>query len=118
MKYFIYLALAICLEVFGSTMLKLSEGFTVLYPSIGVVLGFLLSFVFLGLSLNGLPLSTAYAIWAGLGTAFTALIGIIVFHEAVDLVKIIALLLIIVGVVMLNNAKGDEAKKQVESAIN
>lgn len=46
MKYFIYLALAICLEVFGSTMLKLSEGFTVLYPSIGVVLGFLLSFVF------------------------------------------------------------------------
>ncbi len=118
MKYYIYLALAICLEVFGSTMLKMSEGFTVLLPSIGVALGFLLSFVFLGLSLHGLALSTAYAIWAGLGTAFTAVTGIILFQEAVDTVKIIALLLIIVGVVMLNKGKGDETKKQVENAIN
>lgn len=118
MKHYIYLALAICLEVFGSTMLKLSEGFTVLNPSIGVVLGFILSFIFLGLSLNGLALSTAYAIWAGLGTAFIAVTGVILFQEAVDTIKVIALLLIIVGVVMLNAAQDDETKKKMESTVN
>lgn len=111
MKYFIYLALAISSEVFGSTMLKLSAGFTVLYPSIGVVVGFLISFLFLGMSLNGLPLSKAYAIWAGLGTAFTAVIGIIVFHETVDILKVFALLLIIVGVVLLNGSQKENAKE-------
>lgn len=114
MKYFIYLGFAICFEVFGSTMLKLSEGFTVIWPSIGVVVGFLISFICLGLSLNGLALSNAYAIWAGLGTAFTAIVGVVVFHEQMSMVKVLALLFIVVGVVLLNNSQGKVEGKQVQ----
>lgn len=113
MKCSLYLLLAIVFEVFGTTMLKLSEGFTILLPSLGVVLGFLLSFAFLGLSLKGLPLSNAYAIWAGLGTALTATVGVIVFNEGIALLKIIALLFIIVGVVILNKSRDDDAEVQV-----
>ena len=113
MKYFIYLGLAICFEVFGSTMLKMSEGFSLIWPSIGVIVGFLISFICLGLSLNGLALSNAYAIWAGLGTAFTALVGVVVFQEQIGIVKVVALLFIVVGVVLLNKSQGKVEGKQV-----
>lgn len=114
MKYFIYLGLAICFEVFGSTMLKMSEGFSLIWPSLGVIIGFLISFTCLGLSLNGLALSNAYAVWAGLGTAFTALVGIIIFGEKIGIVKVLALLFIVVGVVLLNKSQGKVERKQVQ----
>lgn len=104
------LTLAILFEVFGTTMLKLSEGFTVLFPSLGVVIGFLASFIFLGLSLKGLPLSTAYAIWAGLGTALIATVGVLFFNEGIAVLKVLALLLIIAGVVILNQSRDDETE--------
>lgn len=104
------LTLAILFEVFGTTMLKLSEGFTVLFPSLGVVIGFLASFIFLGLSLKGLPLSTAYAIWAGLGTALTATVGVLFFNEGIAVLKVLALLLIIAGVVILNQSRDEETE--------
>jgi len=109
MKGYMFLSLAIITEVFGTTMLKLSEGFTVILPGVGVVIAFGFSFYFLGLALHELPLSTAYAIWAGAGTALTAIVGIIVFSESVSILKAIALLLIIGGVVLLNKAKSDQA---------
>lgn len=104
-RSFLFLGLAIICEVFGTTMLKLSEGFTLLYPSLGVAIGFLTSFTFLGLSLKGIPLSTAYAIWSGLGTAFTAVIGVVIFAEHLSFLKVLALSFIIAGVVILNKAK-------------
>ena len=113
MKYSIYLGIAVIFEVFGTAMLKLSKGFTVLYPSLGVVAGLLLSFVYLGLSLRGLPLSTTYAIWGGLGTAYTAAIGVIVFNESVAFLKVLALFFIIAGVVILNKSKEERPVKQV-----
>lgn len=113
MKSAFFLAFAILFEVFGSTMLKLSNGFTVLLPSIGVAVGFLTSFTFLGLALKEIALSTAYAIWSGLGTALTACIGIFMFREEISLLKVIALLFIIAGVVILNQSKdGAESQKQ------
>lgn len=105
MRYFLYLGLAILSEVFGSSMLKLSNGFTALYPSLGVIVGFLASFVFMGLSLKSLPLSSVYAIWAGLGTALTAATGVVLFKEDLGFLKILALLFIILGVVVLNKSK-------------
>lgn len=115
MKYYVYLALAIVFEVFGTTMLKVSEGFTVLYPSLGVAAGFLISFVFLGFSLKGMPLSNAYAIWAGVGTAFTAIIGIVVFNEPIVFLKTVALLFVIVGVFILNKSRHYESEEQLPS---
>jgi len=111
-KNYIYLALAIVFEVFGSTMLKLSKGFTVFYPSVGVVVGFLVSFIFLGISLKGIPLSFAYAIWAGLGMALTAGVGVVLFKEEMSFLKTLALLLIIGGVVILNKSQSQSEKKE------
>jgi len=105
MKGSLFLAAAIILEVFGSAMLKISEGFTVVWPSLGVAIGYIASFYYFGLALKYIPLSTAYAVWAGLGTALTALVGILVFHEAISFFKAAAFLTIIAGVVILNKSK-------------
>ncbi|URN95748.1 MAG: multidrug efflux SMR transporter [Candidatus Pristimantibacillus lignocellulolyticus] len=105
-----YLTCAILFEVCGSTMLKYSEGFTILWPSIGVVIGFLTSFTCLGLALKSMSLSTAYAIWSGVGTALTACIGILLFEEQINALKITALLFIIVGVAILNKSNSEQVK--------
>lgn len=104
MKSALYLFFAILFEVCGSTMLNLSNGFTDFLPSLASIISFIASFACLGLALNGIPLSTAYAIWAGLGTALTACIGIIFFGEAIGALKIVALTFIVIGVVVLNKS--------------
>lgn len=105
MKGYLLLGLAIVTEVVGTTFLKVSEGFTLIGPSIVVIVAFVCSFYFLGLALHHLPLSTAYAIWGGLGTALTAVVGVFAFDERVTIIKSIALLLIIGGIVLLNKSR-------------
>jgi small multidrug resistance pump len=97
----LYLMLAILLEVAGTTSMKLSHGFTVLFPSIFIFIFYFFSFVFLTLSLRRLELSTAYAVWSGLGTLLIALIGMLSFHEPMTIIKAFSLGLVIVGVVGL-----------------
>jgi len=70
------LGIAIMAEVFASSMLKVSAGFTRFFPTIGVIVGYVLSFYLLSLALKGIPLSVAYAIWSGIGLVLTALISI------------------------------------------
>ncbi|MDP9741703.1 UNVERIFIED_ORG: multidrug resistance protein EbrA [Bacillus sp. B2I3] len=101
MNPYAFLAIAILSEVFGSSMLKVSNGFKRLFPSIGVVIGMGLAFYCLSLSLITIPLGTAYAIWSGIGTALTALAGVIVYKESFNLKKFLGLVLIIGGVVVL-----------------
>ncbi|MEP9405567.1 multidrug efflux SMR transporter [Peribacillus frigoritolerans] len=101
MNPYAFLAIAILSEVFGSSMLKVSNGFKRLFPSIGVVIGMGLAFYCLSLSLITIPLGTAYAIWSGIGTALTALVGVIVYQESFNLKKFLGLVLIIGGVVVL-----------------
>ena len=96
-----YLMLAILLEVAGTTSMKLSNGFTMLFPSISIFIFYFFSFIFLSLSLRRLELSTAYAAWSGLGTLLIALIGMLSFQEPMTLIKAFSLGLIIVGVVCL-----------------
>ncbi|MFJ5768683.1 DMT family transporter [Psychrobacillus sp. NPDC093180] len=107
MNAYILLAIAIISEVFGSSMLKMTEGFKKVLPSVGVVLGYAIAFYALSLSLKTLPIGTAYAIWAGVGTALTALIGIVLYKEGFNRKKLFGLLLIISGVILLNLATGD-----------
>ncbi|NWJ98439.1 MAG: multidrug efflux SMR transporter [Chloroflexi bacterium] len=106
MDGFIYLALAILFEVAGTTALKLSEGFTKLFPSILMVVLYVVSFGLLSLTLKKMDVGVAYAIWAAVGTALIALIGVIWFNEPLTLLKIAAIGFIIIGVVMLNLAGG------------
>ena len=105
MSGFVYLAFAIIGEIFASTMLKLSNGFKEIMPVLGLALGYGVAFYGLALSLETIPLGVAYAIWSGVGTAFTALIGICLFKEAATRNKFIGIFLIILGVVFLNIAK-------------
>ena len=101
MQTWLLLVAAIAFEVGGTTCLKLSDGFSRLVPSLGVVILYLLSFVFLAAVLKTLDMGVAYAIWAGLGTALVATIGIFVFGEPVSAGRIASIGCIIVGVVGL-----------------
>ncbi|KPN13370.1 multidrug transporter [Bacillus australimaris] len=116
MKGMLYLTGAILTEVFGSTMLKLSQGFTQLLPSIGVLIGFGCAFTFLSLALKTIELSSAYATWSGVGTALTALVGLVLFNETISTKGFIGLALVIFGVIVLNQSKKqkNENKEQLD----
>ncbi|MFE3516523.1 DMT family transporter [Streptomyces sp. NPDC059166] len=96
------LAAAIAAEVAGTTAMKYSEGFTRLWPSLVTVVGYVLAFALLAQTLKTLSIGTAYAIWAGAGTAAVAAIGIIWMGESANLVKLAGIALVIAGVVVLN----------------
>lgn len=100
--HWLFLAGAILCEVFASSMLKLSDGFSKPLPTVGVAVGFIISFYCLSLALKTLPLGTAYAIWAGVGLVLTSLVSIVFFGQKPDLIGIVSIGLILLGVVMLN----------------
>ena len=105
--YSLLLLLAIAFEIAGTTALKASAGFSKPTPTVVMVVCYLLCFALLGLSLKGLDVSVAYAVWSGLGTAAIAIIGFAVFHEEISVLKVACIGLIVVGVVGLNlNASG------------
>jgi multidrug resistance protein EbrA len=97
----VLLSIAIVSEVFGSSMLKASNGFKRLLPSLAVVIGMGLAFFNLSLALKEIPLGTAYAIWSGVGTAITALVGVLAYKEKLNVKKVLGLVLIIGGVALL-----------------
>jgi small multidrug resistance pump len=98
----ILLLAAILLEIGGTTCMKLSQGFTRLVPSVLLFVFYGLSFATMTLAIKRIEVSTAYAIWSGLGTALIATIGILWFEESFGLVKAVSLMLIILGIVGLN----------------
>ena len=102
------LVLAIASEVAGTAGLKASEGFGRLGPSALAVLGYALAFYFLAQSLRYLPLGVAYAIWSGLGTLGSVLLGVLIWKEILGSPHIVGIALIVVGVVLLNVAPSPE----------
>lgn len=106
MSAWLWLIIAILFEVAGTMSLKLSFGLTRLIPSLFVFIFYSISFTTLAFALKRLDLSLTYAIWAGLGTALIAIIGIFYFNEPFSLLKMISILLIIIGVIGLNLAGG------------
>lgn len=104
MQGWLWLSASILLEVAGTTSMKLSEGLTRIVPSVLIFVFYALSFTAFTFALKRVELSIAYAIWAGVGTALIALIGIAFFREPATLLKLFALALIISGVVLLNLA--------------
>lgn len=102
--YWLLLLGAIFFEVAGTTMMKLSDGLTQLLPSLGIFLFYAMSFILMPLSLKGIELSTAYAIWSGVGTTLTCLIGGVYFGDTMNWVKIFAIALVIIGCMLLQVA--------------
>jgi quaternary ammonium compound-resistance protein SugE len=92
-----YLFIAGLLEMAWAIGLKYTEGWTRLGPSILTVIGMIASFYFLSLALRELPVGTAYAVWTGIGAVGTAILGIVIFGESRDLLKILFLMMIIGG---------------------
>ena len=90
------------LEVGFATMLKLSSGFTKLWPSLAFIVFAAGSFSLLSWSLKFLPIGTAYAVWTGIGAAGTAILGMIIFKDPVSIARITAIAFIIFGVILLN----------------
>ena len=103
--FWLFVVCAITLEVIGTISLKFSDGFTKpLFVAVTVV-GYLASFTFLGLALKGLPVSTVYAIWAGVGTALVAIIGMVFLSETANMIKFASIALIVLGVIGLHVAE-------------
>ncbi len=100
----LFLVLAIASEVVGTAGLKASEGFGRLGPSALAVLGYALAFYFLAQSLEYLPLGVAYALWSGLGTLGSVLLGVLIWREVLGPMHVLGIALIVVGVVVLNVA--------------
>lgn len=95
------LLLAGIFEIAWAVGLKYTEGFTRLWPTIGTVAAMTISLGLLGVALRSLPLGTAYAIWTGVGTIGTALLGIALLHESADPIRLACILLIVAGIVGL-----------------
>ena len=88
-------------EIGWATGLKYTEGFTRLWPTVGTALAMIISLMLLGLALRMLPLGTAYAVWTGIGTVGAALLGIVLFQESVDPVRLGCIGLIMAGIIGL-----------------
>lgn len=97
----VFLTIAGLFEVWWAVGLKYSNGFTKFIPSVLTIIGIIASFYFLSLALKSLPLGDAYAIWTGIGTVGTVILGIILFRESIDISRLICILLIIVGIIGL-----------------
>ena len=102
----IFLVIAGGLEVFWSTCMKYSEGFTDLKFSILTVVGMIFSFLFLSQATKSLPLGTAYAVWTGIGALGAVIVGIVLFKEPVTAARIFFVSLLLIGIVALKATSG------------
>ncbi|MDH2331073.1 MULTISPECIES: DMT family transporter [Paenibacillus] len=114
---YLFLAISIVGELIGTSMLKASEGFTRLYPTLFTIVAFVVSFFFISLSLKTLPLNMTYAIWSGVGAVATTLISVLIWKEKINTGSIAGIALIVIGVVVLNlfGAGHGEAKATTEA---
>ena len=102
MHHWVYLSIAIVSEVAATSALKASNGFSRLWPSIVVVIGYGLAFYFLSLTLKTVPVGIIYAIWSGAGVALITVIAWLFMGQPLDAPAIVGLALIVAGVVILN----------------
>jgi small multidrug resistance pump len=96
------LLLAIACETIATGLLKLSDGMSRLWPSAGMLVGYVASLFLLSIVLKSLPVGPVYAIWSGLGTALTALVGYWAFGDKLPFGAWLGLAFVIAGVVLLS----------------
>jgi quaternary ammonium compound-resistance protein SugE len=109
MVAWIYLAIAGFFECGWAIGLKYTEGFTRLMPSVLTILAMAFSFVLLSASMKTIPVGTAYAVWTGIGAVGVAILGMVLFGESQDIMRIFCLLLIVSGIVglkLVSSAQG------------
>lgn len=99
---YLYLIMAIAFEVLATSLLKETQNFTRLLPSLMTLAGYGAAFFFLSLTLRALPVGVVYAIWSGAGIVFISAIGWIWFRQALDAPTMIGMGLIVTGVGVIN----------------
>lgn len=99
---YVSLFIAIIAEVIATSALKASQCFTQVLPSIIVVIGYGISFYFLSLTLETMPVSIAYALWSGIGTLLITCVSYFYFNQSLDIPAIIGIICIGVGVIIIN----------------
>jgi|SRR6476619_2583826 quaternary ammonium compound-resistance protein SugE len=97
----IILSVAGVFEIVWAAGLKFTEGFTRLWPSLGTVVAMAISMALLAQALKTIPVGTGYAVWTGIGAAGTAIVGMILFDESRNVIRIICIGLIIAGILGL-----------------
>lgn len=102
MNTYILLGGAILAEVIGTTLMKYSEGFTRLWPSIATVVCYCAAFYLLAQTLSSMPTGIAYAIWSGAGIVLISLLGWLVSGQKLDFPALAGMFLIIAGVLVIN----------------
>ena len=102
MKPWLILTLAIVAEVIATTALKASDGFTRLWPSLIVVLGYGTAFFCLSVTLRSIPIGVAYAIWSGVGVVLITVVAWLIFGQKLDAPAMIGMALIVAGVLVMN----------------
>ncbi len=100
--YYFLLILAIIFEVIATSALKACDGFTKLWPSLIVVVGYAFTLFFFSICIKYLNLGIAYAIWAGVGIVLVVISSLVIFKQHLDTPAIIGIILIILGVVIIN----------------
>ncbi len=99
---YLYLTLAIVSEVAATSALKATEQFTKLIPSLIVIMGYVIAFFFLSLTLKNMSTGIAYAIWSGFGIVLVSIAGWFFYGQKLDLPAILGISLIIIGVLIVN----------------
>ncbi|MEU8814856.1 multidrug efflux SMR transporter [Actinoplanes sp. NPDC048796] len=99
---YLFLLLAISSEVAATSMLKTTDGFTRLWPTLACLSGYAFSFLMLALTVRDLPVGIVYAVWSAVGTAAIVAIGAAFLGEPLTVPKVIGVSLIIAGVVIVN----------------
>jgi small multidrug resistance pump len=99
---YVYLSIAIALEVIATTMLKASDGFTRLWPSVVSLAGYAAAFYVLALTMRTIPVGIIYAIWSGAGIVLITLVGWVVYDQKLDAAALVGLTLIVAGVGIVN----------------
>lgn len=99
---YLFLSLAIVAEVIATSALKLSDGFSRLFPSMITVVFYGISFYCLSLTMRYLPTGVIYAIWSGVGIVLIATVSWLFYGQKLDIPAILGMLLIILGVIVIN----------------
>ncbi|AMV26312.1 Multidrug transporter EmrE [Gemmata sp. SH-PL17] len=101
-RHGLLLVVAIACETIATLLLKRSDGMSRLWPSVGMLVGYVAALFLLSLVLKSLPVGPVYAVWSGLGTALTALLGYIAFGDRLPPGAWVGVALVCAGVVFLS----------------
>ena len=102
MNAYLSLAIAIVAEVIATSALRASTGFTVLVPSAIAIVGYVVAFYFLSLTLRTMPVGIAYALWSGIGIVLISFAGWLIYKQVLDAPALIGMALIGAGVIVIN----------------